>query len=203
MIQDFLESLTINTIALYVLGVGFLLRHFYLIKKQYKSNDLVIYDEQPRTLKAKLDIAKIWLVGICFLILSSFSIYSDLRNATLSKNLEIIQETLALVQSPSTVRSKREAVVNMEVSIDYSLLEKRSAESIKEWYKLSQGLVGLNHFDVPICVQLYEIYEAAEFYDKLESLDRIYSEFYRDYWGADFYDRKRTSHNRRRYRSMH
>ena len=202
MIQEVVESLTLNSIALFVLGLGFLVRHVYLIFQQNKSNDLVVYDLQSTILKAKLYRSKLWLIGICFLVLASFAIYSDLRNATLKKNLGIIQDTLVIVQSPSTVHSKREAVVNMEISIDYALLEKRSAESIKDWYEFSQGLNGINYSDVPICVQLYEIYEAAKIYDKLESLDRIYNDFYRDYWGKDLYNSRRLSHSRRQFRAQ-
>lgn len=202
LLEQLTDSLTLNSIGLYVLGLGFLVRHIYMVFHQNKSKDLVVYDLRSSTLLEKLFSAKFWLIGICFLILASISIFNDLRNATLEKNLEIIQDTLLIAQSPGTVRSKRESVGIMELNIDYTLFEKYNNESIKEWYELSQGLNGLNQSNVPTCIHLYEIYEAAKIYDKLEKLDRMYEEFYNDYWGKDFYNSRRISHSRRQFRAL-
>ena len=82
-------------------------------------------------------------------------------------------------------------------------VERLNKRSINAWYDSNQlrnalePNVGID----PICVKLYEIYEGVRESEKLEGLDRAYSDFFKDFWGDDIYNRKRKIRSRRLHRA--
>ena len=203
-----IDSLSLNSIGLVILGLALFVTHFWNKRKLSRDTDIVVIDGISESLLSRLFKVKFLLIGIGFILAGIFWGVKDYERSVMAFNSKLLQETLTIVKSSKTQDEKREAIKIMEEVIPLTILEKQNKASIEEWYDTNKDLNVLNdNTSEPICVQLFTIYELLEFNglsisNNLEKLDRVYNEFYKDYWSENEYRLKWERINTARERNI-
>ena len=203
MIELVIDSVTLNSIGLLVLGLGFVASHFKKHRKPQGVYDLVLKDSLNESRISLISKYRYLFIGLGFISAAAFWGLKDYQKSEMASNYQLIQETLFIVESQGSMMHKNEAVRIMEEEISMATLERLNKRSINAWYDSNQlhNALEPNVSIDPICVKLYEIYEGVRESEKLEGLDRAYSDFFKDFWGDDIYERKRKIRFRRLYRA--
>ena len=186
-----IKSLTLNSIGLFVLGLGFLITHFWNRRKWSRDTDVIVIDVTRESFVSRLVKVKFLFLGAGFIAGAIIWGIQDYERSVMNRNGQILEETLTKVKSSKSLYAKRRAVRDMESIIPLSILEKQNEKSMEEWYDSKPSLYGDKSIKSPECVILYYLYEEIREFKNLEKLDRDYAEFYEDYWGRSRYKKKR------------
>lgn len=198
MIELLIDSLTLNSIGLFVLGIGFIVNHFWKKKKWSKSDNIAIIDGVSDSFLFRLFKIKFLIIGFGFIVGSIVLGRSDYERSVMDRNSQVLMETLSSIEFLDTnsdwmatkFGQNKEAVRIMEMKLTMSILEKQNSKSIEKWYESTQGLNRLKKTNVPICVLMYEIYYEVADVRQLEKLDKMYGDLYKDYWGNLYEEKK-------------
>ena len=189
-----IDSLSLNSIGLVILGLALVVTHFWNKRKLSRDTDIVVIDGISESLLSRLFKVKFLLIGIGFILAGIFWGVQDYEQRVMDHNSQILRTTLSKCnrQIPrTTLKRKREYVKKMENELIMSILDKQNDESVKEWYVNNEGLNRLKETEsIPICIQLYEIYYDICDERQLEKLEKSYGAFYEEYWGS-LYDEKK------------
>lgn len=198
MIELLIDSLTLNSIGLIGLGLALLAGHLYNRWKLSRGNSVAVIEGIRESLFSKLLNAKYLFVGVGLIAGGFLWARLDYNQYVMDSNLLIIQQTISKMES--SVISSEEGFTKlkklsraMEISISMSILDKQITQSNNEWYSSTKGLSVLAETKEPICILLYEIYYTVPELKQLERLDKLYGEFYEDYWGSEYEYRKKRN----------
>lgn len=193
MTEIIIESLTLKSIGLFVLGCGLLVTHLWNRRKSSNDSNVVSINGIIESLLAFIFRIKSLLIGIGFITGAIICGIKDYEGSVMNRNIQLLEETLSFVESSKSLSEKRDAVRFMEMTISLSVLQKQNKKSMEEWYSSNKNLTTVwGNVNEPICVQLLRIYRAVYRFDKIEKLERVCIEFYKDYWGESDYNNSNT-----------
>lgn len=200
MTTSYIDSLTLNSIGLIGLGLALLAGHIYNRWKLRRGNSVAVIEGIRESLFSKLLNAKYLFVGVGFIAGGFLWSRLDYNQYLMDCNLLIIQQTKSEMEDPMIFvipedfrKNQKKLIREMEMNISMSILDKQITKSNNEWYSSTKGLSVLAETKKPICIQLYEIYNKVPELKQLERLDKLYGEFYEDYWGSEYELRKKRN----------
>lgn len=187
MIELFIDSLTLNSLGLIVLGFGILASHFWNNRKLSRDSNIIVIDGIRESIFSKLFKARSLVAGVLLLMGGASLIVFNYNQRIADYYFELIDETYKKVMS-STSHSveSREALREMEGAIPLSFLSKHIALEIEEWNSSKNYLAAINQ-DKPLCIKLYEMYWKKDEMRKVINLELIYDKFFKDYYGETQY----------------
>lgn len=190
MTEILLKSLSLNSIGLFVIGLSLLIKHFWNKRKLSRDTDIVVIDGIKESLALKLLRVRLLVAGFALAIGSVILTVFNYNQNISDFYVQLIDDTyLKLMRSAITYNESREAIGTMEKTVPLSFLSDHIASEIELWNSSELNLDAVKQ-GKPICVKLYELYERNGEFDMVEDLERIYSDFYRFYYGEGVYSEK-------------
>ena len=191
-----IDSLTLNSISLLILGLALFVTHFWNRKRLSRNTDIIVIDGIRESPLSRLFKLKFLLIGIGFVSAGVAWGIQDYEKKVMDHNSQILNNTLSRLNRPfpkSLIRDQ-EYINEMENELVMSILDKQNNKSLKEWYAKNKGLNRLQETESPPeCIQLYEIYFYVCDERQLEKLDKSYGAFYEEYWGSVYDDKKKRN----------
>lgn len=192
-----IDSLSLNSVGLVLLGLALFVTHFWNRRKRSRGTDVIVIDGISESLLSRLFKVKFLLIGIGFVSSGVVWGVQDYEQRVMDHNSQILRTTLSKCNGRFpriTLKRKREYIKKMENELIMSILDKQNDESVKEWYANNEGLNRLKETEsIPICIQLYEIYYDVCDVRQLEKLEKSYGAFYEEYWGSLYDDKKQRN----------
>lgn len=190
MITSYIDSLTSNSIGLFVLGLALLTSHFWQKWKLNRGTSVAVIDGMRDSFLTRLSRIKYLLAGMGFLYSGVGLAYYNYEQNIHNSYIKIIDETHALVMDKPILSAKgKKALENLESTIPLSYLNNKIASEIDNWYASRNDLLTINS-GKPVCIKLYEIYERVGDEETLVKLDQIYQEFLKSFYGEVNYLKK-------------
>ena len=183
MIELLIDSLTINSIGLLVLGLGILITHFWNKRKLSRDSNVVVIEGIGESVFSKLFKARSLVAGVILLIGGTSLILFNYNQRMAASYIQIIEETYALVMDkPMLTAHGKKAVEKLESTIPLSFLNKKITSEIDNWYASRNDLSTMNE-GKPVCIKLYEMYERVGDEETTIKFDQIYQEFLKSFFG--------------------
>lgn len=198
--ERILDSITLNSIGLTVIGVFLIFNQ--LFKKHKTTEDLAVFFYQDGS-TSKSDWIRSnskMILGAVFIVAAIVLTYLHYQKSLEKNTRAVLFETLSVVNSELPYITKVKAVEQMENTLSLSILAKLNEDDINNWYSnrkvKAPSLTNINHSerDEPICVQLYRVYRETHNRSKTINLEDIYDTFFTDYYGKDRFDMIKQRH---------
>ena len=187
MYKVFVDSLTINSIGLIIIGLALVITHLWNKRKLSRDTDIVIIDGIKESLALKLLGARLLVAGFALAIGGIVLTVFNYNQTASDFYVQLIDDTYDdVMRSASTSNESREALSTMERTVPLSFLSEYIASEIELWNSSENNLAAINQ-GKPVCVKLYEIYEKKGESEKVRNLERIYDKFFRSYYGENRY----------------
>jgi len=189
MIELLIDSLTLNSLGLLVLGLAILVTHFWNKRKLSRDSNIVVIDGIRESIFSKLLKVRLLLVGVLLLMGGASLIVFNYNQRMADSYLELIDATYKEVMnsaSSSYSFESRDALREMERAVPLSFLSKHIALEIEEWNASENNLAAINQ-GKPLCIKLYEMYLKRKEMKKVRNLERIYDKFFKNYYGETQY----------------
>lgn len=183
----FINSLTLNSVGLVLLGLALLITHLWKKRKLSSDTDIVIIDGMKESLALKLLRARLLVAGIALAIGGIVLTVFNYNQTASDFYVQLIDDTYENVMSSArTPDESREALRTMERTVPLSFLSDYIASEIELWNSSENNLAAINQ-GKPVCIKLYEIYQKKGEFKKVRNLERIYDKFLKSYYGENQY----------------
>ena len=187
MFKILVDSLTLNSIGLFGLGLGFLVTHFWHKRELSRDTDIVIIDGMKESLALKLLRARLLVVGFALAIGGIVLTVFNYSQTASDFYVQLIDDTYEnVIRSAGTSNESREALRTMESTVPLAFLSEYIASEIELWNSSENNLAAINQ-GKPVCVKLYEMNEKTKELEKVRNLERIYDRFLKSYYGENIY----------------
>ena len=182
-----IDSLTLNSIGLLIIGLALLITYFWNKRKLSRNTDIVVIDGMKESLALKLLRARLLVAGFALAIGGIVLTVFNYNQTASDFYVQLIDDTYDnVMRSASTSNESREALRTMERTVPLSFLSEYIASEIELWNSSENNLAAINQ-GKPVCVKLYEMYEKKGESEKVRNLERIYDKFFRSYYGENRY----------------
>lgn len=187
MYKVLIDSLTLNSIGLLIIGLALLITHLWNKRKLSRDTDIVIIDGIKESFALKLLRARLLVAGFALAIGGIVLTVFNYNQTASDFYVQLIDDTYDdVMRSASTSNESREALRTMERTVPLSFLSEYIASEIELWNSSENNLAAINQ-GKPVCVKLYEMYEKKGESEKVRNLERIYHKFFRSYYGENRY----------------
>ena len=187
MYKVLIDSLTLNSIGLVIMGLALLITHLWNKRKRSRDTDIVIIDGIKESLALKLLKARLLVAGFALAIGGIVLAVFNYNQTASDFYVQLIDDTYDdVMRSASTSNESREALRTMERTVPLSFLSEYIASEIELWNSSENNLAAINQ-GKPVCVKLYEMYEKKGESEKVRNLERMYDKFFRSYYGENRY----------------
>jgi hypothetical protein len=180
---------SLNSIALVTLGIGLIVNHFRINRKVSLEKYVAVIDGAKVPVISYLSKFVFLLAGLALTSSGILWGYGDYKKDIRESNRALVNKTYSIVKKSPKSNESIEAVRFMESTMPLSILSKQNEGELERWYSNQNSLSSLNE-NAPICIKLYEIYEYVEDREKIRKLERIYNDFFSDYYGKEAYSLK-------------
>ena len=182
-----IDSLTLNSIGLLIIGLALLITHLWNKRKLSRDMNIVIIDGIKESFALKLLRARLLVAGFALAIGGIVLTVFNFNQTASDFYVQLIDDTYDnVMRSASTSNESREALRTMERTVPLSFLSEYIASEIELWNSSENNLAAINQ-GKPVCVKLYEMYEKKGESEKVRNLERIYDKFFRSYYGENRY----------------
>ena len=183
MFKLLLDSLTLNSIALFLFGTGLLITHFWNKRKRSRVIDIVVIEGMSKSIFSNLRRVRLLLFGLVFLTGGSGLIAFNYQQRVTDYYLEVFYEACENVMSSEPQSEEvRLALKTIERDIPISFLAEQIASEIQRWYSSRNDLNEVYECE-PLVIKLHKMYLNIEKFDTVQKLERVYNEFFINYYG--------------------
>jgi hypothetical protein len=168
---------SLNAIGLFVIGIGILTTVFIKKRKTDTMEVTVLGAENSLHLsRTKLTL----LLGSILVLAGSILSYFEYQKEIGIRNIAIIDEHLAIVQSNPGGVSLGLEVANMEMELNLSVLNRQIKSEIAQSEKSNDitAVIDLDSRDSSVLFKLFKIYQGSSSYNKADALISRYSEYF-------------------------
>ena len=182
MITEYIKSLSLDSVGLFVLSLGILISDILRSKTSAKKRLPAIINQRGNSLFETLESHKMLFLGITLFLSSLLLAYFNYDKAIVTRNRAVIIEAHnTVVLDGLNYRVDENMVIRMEQSLNLRQLSKQITSEIKDWSTDTKDLNVITF--KPLCVMLFEIYLASSAESKALAYERTYRDFYKLYYG--------------------
>jgi hypothetical protein len=189
MIEILFDSLTVNSLGLSLLSLGLCITHFWKKRKLSRDRHIVVIDGIKESVVFKFYKVKLLVAGVILLICAISLLMFNYSQRASDFYVQLVDDTYEqIIKSESYTPASRDALREMERKVPLSFLSDFISLEIENWNSSENNLAAINQ-GKPICIKFYEIYQKSEDMKMVNSLERIYGNFYKSYYGESRYRR--------------